>query len=115
MATTLSALTYSNQDDSEKWTKLQQELTRSKTKVSKTITKYITSLKDVSGKYDKSKITFGAKSFLDQQIGQALQGLQEVQGALDAKVKEVTLFLERIGVPPQIMRKRKLKAQFCLH
>ena len=76
MATPLSALTYTNQDDTNAWIKLEQELTKSKTKVSKTITKYITSLKDLSGKYDELKITFGAKSFLDQLIGKALQGLQ---------------------------------------
>ena len=37
---------------------------------------------------------------MDQQIGQALQGLQEVLGALEAKVKEVTLFVDKTGVPP---------------
>ena len=38
---------------------------------------------------------------MDQQIGQALQGFQKVPGALEAKVKEVTIFLKRTGVPPQ--------------
>ena len=37
---------------------------------------------------------------MDKKLGQELQGLQEVLGALEAKVKEVTLFVDKTGVPP---------------
>ena len=67
--------------------------------MSKTITKWTYSLAVLQ--FDKTNITIGTKSFLDQQLGQALQGLQDAQGALDAKVQDVTLFIERTGEPPQ--------------
>ena len=36
----------------------------------------------------------GQKSFLDKQLGQALKWVEDAQDALDAKVQEVTLFME---------------------
>ena len=74
---------------------LTKQLPNAKMKVTKTITKYITSLKEVGSKYDPSKISFGEKSFLDSQISQALIGLNEALTALEIKVKEVTLFVDR--------------------
>ena len=110
----LSAIKYTVQEDSDNWTKLTKQLTNAKTKVTKTITKYITSLKEVGSKYDPSKISFGEKSFLDSQISQALIGLNEALTALETKVKEVTLFVDKTGIPPKDEEEEEAKNSIML-
>ena len=61
----LSAIKYTLQEDTDNWTKLTKGLINAKINVTKTITKYVTSLKEVGSKYDSSKICVGEKSFLD--------------------------------------------------